>query len=120
YQALTATYAGIHRVRPANAYVTVENIAELFRANGVPAEPDLLSIDVDGNDYWLWEALEAYRPRVVVMEYNAAHVPPDRWVLPYDPDHRWAGDDVYGASLAALEELGKRKGYALLGTDLKG
>ena len=117
YRALSQTYAGATGLRLVNAYVTAANIAELFRANGVPDAFDLLSIDIDGNDYWIWEALAAYRPRVVVIEYNAAHPPPERWVMRYDPDHRWAGGGYYGASLASLEALGTRLGYALLGTD---
>ena len=57
------------------AFVTSENIASLFRELGVPAEVDLCSLDVDQNTYHLWEALTAWRPRVVVIEYNAS-IPP--------------------------------------------
>jgi hypothetical protein len=120
FRALSATYAGIPGLRLVNAYVSAENIAALFGANGVPHTFDLLSIDIDGNDYWIWEALSAYRPRVVVIEYNAAHPPPERWVIAYDPEHRWAGGGYYGASLASLDALGTNLGYALLGTDEAG
>ena len=120
YARLCETYAGNRRVALAPAFITAETIAGIFRRYGVPAEFDLLSIDVDGNDYWIWEALSAYRPRVVTIEYNAAHPPPERWVMAYNPAHRWAGDGYYGAGLASLEALGARLGYALLGTDAHG
>lgn len=120
FRALARTYAGVTGLRLVNAYVDAENIAALFREHGVPSAFDLLSIDIDGNDYWIWEALAAYRPRVVVIEYNAAHPPPERWVMAYDPAHRWAGGGYYGASLASLEALGTRLGYALIGTDDNG
>ena len=120
FAALAVTYADAPAVRLVNAYVSAENIASLFAANGVPVELDLLSIDIDGNDYWVWEALAAYRPRVVVIEYNATHPPPERWVMAYNPAHRWGDDTYYGAGLASLEALGAQLGYALIGTDVRG
>jgi hypothetical protein len=120
YRELVTTYAGFPAVQLANRFVTVENVAGIFREHDVPAEPDLLSIDVDGNDYWIWKALDGYRARVVVIEFNSAHPPPERWVMKYDPAHRWRGDSYYGASLASLAGLSKLKGYALLATDARG
>ena len=114
FQSLSRTYAGASGLRLLNAYVTAENIATLLRENGVPDAFDLLSIDIDGNDYLIWEALAAFRPRVVVIEYNAAHPPPERWVMAYNAEHRWSGSGYYGASLASLEAQGQRLGYALI------
>ncbi|MGD1067429.1 MAG: hypothetical protein ABR975_11485, partial [Vulcanimicrobiaceae bacterium] len=85
YEGLRQRYAVREDVRCVQAMITAENIAGLFAAAGVPTTFDLLSIDVDGNDWWLWRALRAYRPRVVVVEYNAAYVPPVRWIMQYDP-----------------------------------
>jgi hypothetical protein len=102
------------------AFITAENIASLFAQCGVPSEPDLLSIDIDGNDYWVWKALAQYRPRAVVIEYNASYPPPRRWIMAYNPEHRWGGTTYFGASLSALHDLGSRLGYALLGTDTQG
>jgi hypothetical protein len=102
------------------AFITAENIAPLFAERGVPGDPDLLSIDIDGNDYWVWKALAHYRPRVVVIEYNAAYPPPRRWIMAYNPEHRWDGTTYFGASLTAMHDLGLRLGYALLGTDTQG
>jgi glycosyltransferase involved in cell wall biosynthesis len=117
FAALQTNYKDFPNVRPVHAMVTRENIAGLFAANGVPADLDLLSIDVDGNDYYLWEALADYRARVVIVEINPAYPPPQRWVMAYNPQHAWQHDDYYGASLASLTALGNRLGYALLGID---
>jgi hypothetical protein len=99
------------------AFVSTENIEQIFLAAGVPRELDLLSIDIDGNDYWLWRSLALYRPKIVVIETNPFFEPPQKWVLPYDAAFCWKGDWRFGASLAALEALGRELGYALLGTD---
>jgi hypothetical protein len=120
HRRLAERYAGMPGVKTEREFVNAENIAAIFAKLGVPAEFDLLSIDIDGNDYWVWQALGAYRPRVVVIEYNAEYPPPRRWVMKYDPGHRWNETTYYGASLASLEAVGKRLGYALLGTDLLG
>lgn len=100
--------------------VTAENIEELLARGGVPDEPDLLSIDIDGNDYWVWRAIRRVRPRVVVIEYNASLGRTARVVRPYDPAARWDGTAGFGASLGALEALGREKGYALVGCNLTG
>ena len=108
-------------VRVLDRFITTENIVSLFEEGGVPPEPDLLSIDVDGNDYWLWQAAsKAYRPRVVVIEYNGRWVPPKEWIMPYDPVHRWDGSVYFGASLASFEKLGRELGYRLVGCDSSG
>ena len=78
----------------------------------------MLSIDVDGQDYWIWAALESYRPRVMVIEYNAALPPGRQLVQPRGHREAWDGTDYFGASLDALCSLADRKGYALVHTDL--
>jgi hypothetical protein len=101
--------------------VTAENIDGLIADwAGGAGEIDLLSIDIDGADYWVWRALEAVRPRVVVIEYNAAYPPPVEFIVPYDPAFAWDGSNYHGASLASLERLGAEKGYALVGCCLSG
>jgi len=107
-------------LRVTHAIVTAEVIESLFERNGVPQECDLLSIDIDRNDYWVWAGIQRYHPRVVVIEYNA-HFPPGReWVVEYDPDAIWDGTRNTGASLTALELLGAKKGYKLVGCNLAG
>lgn len=102
------------------AMVTAEGIEEIFQRTGVPEEPDLLSIDIDGNDYWVWKAIRRTRPRVVVVEYNASFGRSARVAVPYDPAARWNGSSHFGASLAAFEALARDKGYALVGCTLNG
>lgn len=94
-------------------WITAENVNELFDGHGVPAEPDLMSIDLDGNDYWVWSAIRR-RPRVVVAEYNGNLAADRALTVPYDPEHRWDGSDFYGASLLALVKLARQKGYTLV------
>lgn len=107
-------------VHTLHASVTAETVNPLFAHAGVPAEPDVLSIDVDGNDYWIWAALEGYRPRVVVIEYNASLDAVTTVAMPRDDDHHWDGTDYFGASIGALRLLGGRRGYRLVHTDSVG
>ncbi len=102
--------------------VTAENIDALIGGARVAraAELDLLSIDIDGNDYHVLAAIRAVRPRVVVIEYNAKFPPPMDMVIRYDPQHAWDGTDYMGASLQALAGLGARLGYRLVGTNVSG
>jgi len=95
-------------------FLTAENIQATFRAQRVPPTFDLLSIDVDGNDWHLWKALTDFRPRVVVIEYNSRFGPADCAVMAYNPAHRWDQTDYYGASAAALVKLGRDRGYSLV------
>jgi tetratricopeptide (TPR) repeat protein len=94
-------------------FITRENINTLFAKYQVPLDFDLLSIDIDGNDYWVWQAL-TYRPRVVVIEYNASVPHEYRLTVPYDARFRWDLSEFFGASLRALAELGASKGYELV------
>lgn len=102
-------------------FITAENINQLFEKYRVPEEFDLLSIDIDYNTYWVWKALEGkYKPRVVVIEYNATFPPTESKVVKYDPNAIWEGDNYFGASLLALVRLGKQKGYTLVGCESNG
>ena len=103
-----------------HATITAENAEEIIRKGGAPEEPDLLSIDVDRNDYYVWDAIRAYRPRAVVVEYNAIFPPEIDWVVEYDAGKWWDGTSQFGASLKALERLGREKGYCLVGCELSG
>jgi hypothetical protein len=110
------------RLTALNAFITAENIEDLFRQGGVPDEFDLLSIDIDRNDYHVWEKITHYRPRVVIVEYNGGIPPTMSWKIPYDP--KAFGFNSFGngngASVKALEELGAAKGYRLVGCNLTG
>ncbi len=102
------------------AFLTVENVNSIFERATTPTEFDLLSMDIDGNDYWLWKALDQYRPRVVVIEYNGLFPPDTSWIMAYDPKHVWRGSRHYGASLLALTDLALAKGYCLVGCEFTG
>jgi hypothetical protein len=120
FEKLKQNYNPFPGIRCCRAMVSSANIEELLAAHQVPAEPDLLSIDIDGNDYWVWKAIRNWRPRVVVAEYNPFHLPPKKWVMKEDPTYVWKRTTYFGASLASLTLLGREKGYTLVGTDSMG
>ena len=103
------------------SFVVAENIDSLLEKGGVSGEIDLLSIDIDNNDFWVWKAITRINPRVVVIEYNASLRPPMSLVVPYQPDRAWDGaSNYYGASLEAFVRLGRSKGYRLVGCSISG
>ena len=109
------------QLRVKNAFITRDNINELFTSENFTGEIDLLSIDIDGNDYYVWQAIKAINPRVVIIEYNGKFPPDLDWKMAYDAKHTWDGcSDWQGASLKALELLGRELGYQLAGTNLNG
>lgn len=108
------------QLRLVQSFVTRENAAPLLRDAGVPAEFDVLSVDVDRNTSHVWRALSAFRPRVIVIEYNAAFPPSDEWEVPYDPDAVWDESSYFGASLKSLERLGAERGYVLVACERTG
>lgn len=101
-------------------FVTRDNIESLFQEAGVPQEFDLLSIDIDGNDYWVWKEIKKYSPRVVVAEYNATFGSEIEWVMKYNPRHVFDSTNFYGSSLKAYERLFAEKGYRLVGCSFSG
>jgi len=112
-------YAG-HAVTIVKHRVTREDVNDLLREYGFTGELDLLSLDIDGNDYWVWEAMSLCSPRVVVLEYNWLFGPERAVTIPYDADFKVgaSGTRSYrGASLAAFVHLAHRKGYRLVATE---
>lgn len=103
------------------AMVNAENIDGLVLSTGFAgSEVDLLSIDIDGNDYYVFDRLSNLSARLVVIEYNAKFPPPVTWRIPYDPDYMWSGSDWFGASLQSMNELFERKGYVLVACNMTG
>jgi hypothetical protein len=101
------------------AWITAENINQLVSDCGLRGRIDLLSLDIDGNDYWVWKALLVVEPTVVVCEIHNQIPPHLALTIPYDPNFRVANlhqDDFRGASLRAMANLGCSKGYRLVGT----
>jgi len=113
-----------HHLKAECAFVTRENINNLLESAGLKDDIGLLSIDIDGNDYWVWESIKAISPRIVVVEYNSRFGPSRAVTIPYSPSftRQQAHYSMiyYGASLLALEILAKRKGYALVGCNAAG
>jgi hypothetical protein len=103
-----------NQLKVINAFITADNIEQLFDQGGAESEPDLLSIDIDRNDYHVWNAISNYKPRVIVIEYNAIYRPGHSFVVPYDPKAVWDGSSHFGASLQSFYELGLKKGYKLV------
>ena len=108
------------KLRIRQAFLDAESVAGLLREEGIPEDFDLLSIDVDRNTYYVWDALREFRPRVVVVEYNATFPPADEWVVDYDATRLWNGTMYFGASLKSYEKLGADLGYRLVGCNLAG
>ena len=102
-----------------HSFITPENIEGIFDEYKIPKDLDLLSIDIDTTDYWVRKAITNYKPRVLIMEYNAAYFPPIVWIKKKD-EVVWEGDINMGASLQALHDLNELKGYKLIGCDFNG
>ena len=111
---LAHAYRGLPGVAARHARVTPSNVAELLKSHGVRPGFDLLSLDIDSYDYWVLDRLlEGFRPRLVVTEINEKIPPPIRFVVRFDPDFRLT-HHFFGYSIASLEDLAARRGYALV------
>jgi hypothetical protein len=117
-------YAGrrFPRTTAVCAWITPESVNALLEQHGYTGEVDLLSVDIDGNDYWVWKAITVCTPRVVMLEYNSMFGPEKAVSVPYDPkfsrrDHRFC---YYGASLSAMTRLSASKGYRLVAVEPTG
>jgi hypothetical protein len=111
------------RLKLIDSFATPENAVEALNDAGCSEAFDLLSIDVDMHTSHIWKAVcgpWGFRPRVCVIEYNANVPPSIAWEVAYDAEARWRGDNLFGASLLALEKLGRELGYALVGCELTG
>jgi hypothetical protein len=113
-----------HDIDAASAFVTRDNINDILRHAGVAGDIGLLSIDIDGNDYWIFDTIDVIMPRIVVIEYNSTFGPDLRITVPYRDDfNRIAAHYArlyFGASLAALCELAEAKGYTFVGSNSAG
>ena len=106
------------------AFITRENINQLFSENGFRGEIGLLSIDIDGNDYWIWEQIDVVQPVIVTIEYNSVFGSQHAVTIPYDPaffrTSAHYSNLYWGASLRALCLLAEKKGYAFVGSNSNG
>lgn len=106
------------------AFVTAENINQLIEEAGFGGPLGILSVDIDGNDYWVWKAIDAVDPAIVICEYNPILGDTRPVTVPYKPDFtrfdaHYSGL-YFGSSIAALRHLAKSKGYRFLGTNSNG
>jgi hypothetical protein len=113
-----------HHLQARQAFITRENINQLIAESGFAPDVGILSIDIDGMDYWVWDAIDTIRPAIVITEYNSAFGPKECVTVPYDPNFVWnrEGNKLYywGTSLGALTALAAKKGYDLFGCNSAG
>lgn len=109
-----------HEITALQAFITRENINDLISTAGYGGEIGILSIDLDGNDYWVWEVLDVVKPIITICEYNAVFGDLHPISIPYDSKFNRTkahySNLYWGASIAALRLLATRKQYRFLGT----
>jgi hypothetical protein len=107
-----------------HAFITKDNINKLLVSNGITGDIGLLSVDVDGNDYWIWQAIDTISPRIVICEYNSHFGSTAEVTIPYDAsfvrDRAHFSKIYYGASISGLCSLAARKGYSLVASNSVG
>jgi len=113
-----------HALTAKHAFITKENINQLIQENGFSGELGLLHIDIDGNDFWVWEAITTVNPVIVIVEYNSVFGKDRAVTIPYDPTFNRTkahySNLYFGASLKALIALGAKKGYGFIGPNSHG
>lgn len=119
-----AYYYWRHELTATQAFIDRDNIESLIAAAELPGEPGILHIDIDGNDYWVWEAIRSVRPVLAIIEYNWIFGPERPLSVPYDPafvrNRAHSSNLYFGCSLAALIHLSSVKGYTFIGTNSAG
>lgn len=107
-----------------NAWIDRDNINDLIKSEGFDGEVGILSVDIDGNDYWVWESIEVVNPIIVIVEWNSLFGDKAAISIPYSPSFQRTeahfSNLYYGASIAALHHLGEKKGYKLIGSNSAG
>ncbi|CAN5555494.1 hypothetical protein BH09GEM1_BH09GEM1_23550 [soil metagenome] len=121
---LSADWLPRYELEARCTFLTRENINEVLLGSGFARDLGILSVDVDGIDYWLLEAIESYTPRILIVEYNAVFGGERCIAVPYDPilsrRAKHYSELYFGASLGALAYLAKSKGCSLVGVDSAG
>jgi hypothetical protein len=108
-----------------HAWITKENVNHLLRQNGAIGEIDLFSLDIDGNDYYIWEAITELNPRLCIFEAHNI-IPDDLSItIPYQPHFSCSEKHGYeqesrSVSLLAMTTLSEKKGYRLIGAHKHG
>ncbi len=106
-----------------HSFITKDNINSLIKSRHFN-EVGILSIDIDGNDYWIWKTIRDIEPIIIIAEYNSLFGKNTKWTIPYDASFVRGRNKLpfcyYGASLGALNDLAEQKGYSLIGCNSKG
>lgn len=106
------------------SFITKDNINDIIRSNNFTGDIGILSVDIDGNDYWVWDAINCVEPAIVVAEYNSFFGYEREITVPYNETFIRTSAHYskiyYGASIAALTALANKKGYALVASNLAG
>ncbi len=113
-----------HDLIAKSAFITSDNINQLIEEEGIKGQIGLLHIDIDGNDYWVWKALEVVHPIIMIVEYNSIFGYERAITISYKPDFVWTkahySNLYFGASILALCDLAEEKGYSFIGSNSAG
>jgi hypothetical protein len=113
-----------YALKARQAFITRDNVNSLLKESGFGPDLAILSVDLDGMDYWVTEAIEGFSPRILIHEYNATFGSERKISVPYDPAFQrskaHSSNLYWGASLGALTHLAARRGYSLVGTNSAG
>lgn len=113
-----------YSLQAVNEFITRDNINEIILNVGIKGDIGILSIDVDGNDYWIFDAITCVSPQIVIIEYNSLFGKKSKISVPYDEKFnrtdKHFSNLYWGASISALSALAKRKGYELVGSNIAG
>ncbi|MDI6740915.1 MAG: hypothetical protein QME74_11210, partial [Candidatus Edwardsbacteria bacterium] len=113
-----------HELTAVECFVTKDNINQVITENGFKGEIGLLHIDIDGNDYWIWESISQVSPVIVIVEYNSVFGPGRAVTIPYDPHFTRTkahfSNLYWGCSLKALCLLAEKKDYSFIGSNSNG
>lgn len=105
-------------------FITAENINDIILRNGIKGKIGLLSVDIDGVDYWVWKAINCIEPDIVICEYNHRFGKEEAVTVPYKADFVRTEENhtniYFGASIKALEKIAVEKGYSLVGVSSNG
>ena len=110
-------------LRAIQCFITKDNINDVMKSSGFKKEIGILSIDIDGNDYWIWHAIKEFEPQIIICEYNSLFGFVDPVTIPYKSEFvrgKNSPFNFYGTSLNAACLLAKERGYFFIGCNSAG